>query len=215
MKHGIKNRILIFVSVFLIISALVSSLFPLGVFASTKYESYTTGNNFDQLNASATWLAQTFTPTVKHTITSVKLLIYRFNYPGTISVGIEGTSSGNPSGVDLCSGITDGNTLPTSSPYEWRVITLGAGAVLLPNTKYAIVIHGVSADGSNCLRWRMNTTNSPPYNGGSYDYSSDSGVHWYPTITFNFEFEEWGEPYIAPPSITTGATTNITSNISS
>ena len=73
--------------------------------------------------------------------------------PGTVTVSIRNTSAGNPSGGDLCVGTTDGDTLPTGAPYEWREITLGAGADLAAVTKYAIVVRSLSSSLANQLAW--------------------------------------------------------------
>ncbi|GAH21280.1 unnamed protein product, partial [marine sediment metagenome] len=81
---------------------------------------------------------------VSHKITKVKLKLYRVGSPGTATVSIRATSGLHPTGSDLCSGTTNGDTLPEGSPYEWREITLGDGANLASGTKYAIVIRAPS-----------------------------------------------------------------------
>lgn len=116
---------------------------------SILYEHYNTGDDGQFLISSAdTWIAQTFTPSIAHTITSVKLLLFRGvgATPGTLTVHIKATDvSGHPTGDDLCSGTTDGDTLTTNSAGEWREITLGAGALLGADTKYAIILEGDGA----------------------------------------------------------------------
>ncbi|MBA7630622.1 hypothetical protein ES703_38146 [subsurface metagenome] len=107
---------------------------------STKFEYYDVNDDADKYIYANVWSAQTFTPSTAHKITSVKLLCWREGIPGTVTVSIRATSGGHPTGGDLCSGTTDGNTLPLSSPYEWREITLGAGADLSADTMYAIVV---------------------------------------------------------------------------
>ncbi len=75
------------------------------------------------------WQGQTFTPRVAHTIEAVKLEMYRHGSPGTITVAIKAVDgSGLPTGVDLCSGTTDGDTLPLIYGGEKREIALGAGS---------------------------------------------------------------------------------------
>jgi hypothetical protein len=89
---------------------------PMGtpVLAASIYEYYNTGDTSVASIYGDIWDAQTFTPSVAHTITSVKLKLYRIgNGPGTITVGIRATDvDGLPTGSDLCSGTTDGNSLP-------------------------------------------------------------------------------------------------------
>lgn len=144
-------------------------------------------NTFDNF-FSQYWRGQTFTTTGAYTVTSVKLKIYRSGSPGTITVSIRDTTAGKPSGIDLCSGTTNGNTLTGVDPGEWREITFGAGYALNATTKYAIVIHG--GDTSNRIFWRVDTT-SPAYTGGNYVSSTDSGVSW-STETYDAMFEVWG-----------------------
>jgi len=164
---------------------------------STKYEYYNTG---DDNNGGGSWssykLCQTFTPTTNHKITSVKLLLLRAGNPGTITVGIYNTTDNPayPTGNALCSGTTNGNTLPTGSPYEWREITLGDGYDLVAGTTYAIVTQGSGGNGSNAVYWRCDTS-SPTYSGGMYGRSTSSGT-WGTAQMDNSKddlFEEWGE----------------------
>ena len=81
----------------------------------SKFENYTTGADGDMHFESTNWRAQTFTVGASgHTITSVKLWLYRAGSPGTITVGIRAVdANGHPTGPDLTSGTTNGNTLTT------------------------------------------------------------------------------------------------------
>jgi hypothetical protein len=166
---------------------------------TTKYEYYNTGDdNYWDTIWSSKWQAQTFTVgATAHTITSVKLLLYRTGNPGTITVSIRATDgSGHPTGSDLTSGTTDGNTLPTGSPYEWREITL-TEYTLSANTKYAIVVHCVGAY-NNWFMWRTDAS-SPTYSGGNVEWSSNSGSSWNAVSTDDNMFEVWGNS-LAPPA---------------
>jgi hypothetical protein len=161
---------------------------------STLYEYYKTGDDWYAKLYDTKWVAQTFTPSVAHKITSVKLKLYRTGSPGTITVSIRTTDgSGHPTGADLCSGTTDGNTLPEGSPYEWREITLGAGYNLSASTKYAIVARALSGDDvANFAQWRQDSS-SPAYAGGNLEYSFNSGSSWTTDVATDQMFEEWGE----------------------
>lgn len=161
---------------------------------ATLYEYYITGDDIGWTFHTTAWFAQTFTPSEAHKITSVKLKLYKNGSPGTITVSIKATDgSGKPTGGDLCSGTTNGNTLPTGSPYEWREITLGAGYDLSADTKYAIVARALEGDGSNYAGWRFDNSD-PTYAGGNFASSNDSGVSWSGDTGRDFMFEEWGEP---------------------
>lgn len=167
---------------------------PIPVLAASIYESYSTGDDGDGSICGTWWDAQTFTPSVAHTITRVKLLLYGQGMPGTITVGIRATDgSGLPTGSDLCSGTTDGNTLPTGSPYEWREVTFTSGYDLSAGTQYAIVVRAPSGDFSNRGIWRCDAS-SPTYSGGNLLQSSNSGSNWNSYSNLDFMFEEWGDP---------------------
>ncbi len=175
--------------------------------ASTKYEYYDTGDDATLGVRPARTLGQTFTPSEAHKITSVKLLLYRLGSPGDLTVSIRATSGGEPTGGDLCSGSTNGNTLPTESPYEWREITLGDGYDLEADTQYAILIKQVGGDADNEVLWRKDSSD-PTYAGGLALYTVDE-ITWYTYAAQDYMFEEWGEVAGAPPTVTTQAATNI------
>jgi len=117
---------------------------------------------------------------------------------------------GDPTGEDLCSGTTNGNTLPESQPPpplpEEREITLGAGVELTEGVKYAIVIRAPDASvWTDEAIWALKSVGG--YAVGNRHYSSDSGLTWGTSTSdlwfktyaganlkdsFTFEFEERG-----------------------
>jgi hypothetical protein len=159
--------------------------------APHMYEYYNTGDDNHVWLYGTTWVAQTFTPSVAHTITSVKLKLFRSGSPGIITVSIRATSGGQPTGGDLCSGATTGNTLTASAPGEWRDITLGSGYGLSASTTYAILVRATGGDASNYLWWRVDGS-SPTYGGGMYLLSFNSGSSWTSGSSYDLMFEEWG-----------------------
>lgn len=176
---------------------------------ATLYEYYNTGDDSTWDITDTRWKAQTFTPSTAHKITSVKLKLYRYDFPGTLTVSIRATDgSGHPTGGDLCSGTTNGNTLTENMDGEWREITLGAGANLDANTKYAIVIRRNGGVAGSVIYWRMDYT-SPTYIGGCVELSSDSGSSWKTDVAKDFMFEDWGEPLVEAPTVTTQDATGI------
>jgi hypothetical protein len=123
------------------------------------------------------WQAQTFTAEKAYRITSVRLKLYRLGLPGTITVSIRATdASDHPTGPDLCSGTTNGNTLTTSSAGQERDIYFGAGYPLTYGVKYAIVVR-CGGDVNNCFYWREDST-TPTYAGGYVEISSNGGSSW-------------------------------------
>jgi len=170
---------------------------------SVKYEYYDTNADTVGVFSGAAWGGQSFTPSVDHTITSVRLLIYRDGSPGDVTVSIRATDgSGHPTGNDLCVGTTDGDTLTTNDAGEWREITLGAGYDLSASVKYAIVL-GVESL-SDSVHWLEDET-AGEYPGGCVQDSINSGVDWdfftYPNC--DYMFEEWGEPMPPTPTAET------------
>lgn len=164
------------------------------------YEHYIIGgDDSDQIVYDQFWQAQTFTPSIAHKITSIKLQMRRKGLPGTVTISIRETAADKPTGVDKCSGTTDGDTLPDAEPSEWREISLGAGYNLSADTQYAIVIRALDGDVSNYLRPRRDKT-SPTYEGGHWLKSDNHGSSWTIRVDSDLMFEEWGEP-IAPPAV--------------
>jgi len=160
--------------------------------AEALYEHYNTGDDDVLYAHDDLWQAHTITPLESHKIKLVKLKLYRTLSPGTITVSIKATDgSGHPTGEDLCSGTTNGNTLTTDTDGEWREITLGDGYNLSEGTKYAIVVRALDGDGSNHVGWRLDGS-SPTYTGGNAEYSIDGGSNWLSNNTRDFMFEELG-----------------------
>jgi hypothetical protein len=158
------------------------------------YEYYNTGDGTASAVYGSAWEAQTFTVgSVQHTVTSVKLKLYRVGSPGTVTVSIKATNgNGHPTGSDLTSGTTNGNTLTTSTSGEWREITL-TEYTLSANTKYAIVVRAPSGIVNNYLGWRADLS-SPTYTGGNREYSLNSGTSWAADPLTDLMFEVWGSP---------------------
>lgn len=159
---------------------------------ATLYEYLNTGGNSGTDATGAKWTSQTFTPVTSHTITSVKLSIARVSNPGTVTVSIRATSGGKPTGGDLVSGTTDGDTLTVWTTYGWREITLGAGYDLDASTQYAIVVRVLGGDASNKIFWEIRS-NGAGYTGGTWVYSTNSGSSWTTVSNDDHLFEDWGE----------------------
>jgi hypothetical protein len=193
-KEEAMKRILSIVFVLAVsLGLVVVAQTPIPVLAASVYEYYNTGDNNHVWLYGSTWVAQTFTPSAGHTITSVKLKLSRNGAPGTVTTSIKATIAGQPTGSDLCSGTTSGDTLTASAPGEWREITLGSGYGLSAGTTYAIVVRATGGDSSNYLWWRVDGS-SPTYGGGMYLLSFNSGSSWTSGASYDLMFEEWGDP---------------------
>ena len=164
--------------------------------SDTLFEHFNTGYNGGYKIYGVNWAAQTFTPSIAHNITSVKLLLQRTDTPGTLNIYIETTDdSGKPTGSVLTSGTTNGDTLPTTPP-EWREITL-TSCRLDTGTKYAIVAKASGGDYYDNVYWCANTSASG-YANGDYCWYADGP--WYLVNTKDFMFEEYGTT-VAPMNL--------------
>lgn len=164
---------------------------------ATLQDYYNTGDSYNTAPHGAnTWYAQTFTANKDYTILSVKLLLYRVNEPGTLTVAITATDgSGHPTGADLCSGTTDADTLTTNSAGEWREITFGAPYSLSSSVKYAIILKAPGANGSSILvLWRVDSA-SPTYSGGTVELTSDGGSSWIDKSNYDAMFETYSSSW--------------------
>ena len=123
------------------------------------------------------FLAQTFTAESSYSIGMVRLRLFRYLLPGTITVSIYATDgSGFPTGSALCTGTTDGDTLTDNSSGELRDIYFNTTAEITDTIKYGITITAPSGDANNTIAWRYDLSAS--YTGGQallFDYLS-SGV---------------------------------------
>lgn len=165
---------------------------------------YNTNDNNSGGFYDTSWLAQIFKASSNYDIASVKLKLWKVNSPGTITVSIkavDASSPPKPTGADLASGTTNGDTLPTSvGAAEWREITFSSSYSLTSGQQYAIVVKA-AGDSSNVGRWNYNNS-SPTYSDGHYAATTNSGVSWSTFITIDLMFET----YSAPSYITMSAT---------
>lgn len=84
---------------------------------------------------------------------------------------------GDPTGADLASGTTNGDTLPNwGSSWENREISFGAGVTLTSGVTYAIVMRAPDAVPNDTVYWAMNP--SGVYVGGKVFTSGNSGGTW-------------------------------------
>ncbi len=161
---------------------------------STLFEFYNTGDNADwNLNGADIWRCETFTPQLTHTITSVKVKVWKQGNPaGNMTVRIRATDivTGKPTGGDLCTGVIAHAGITGTSPGAWYEITLGAGTLLTALTSYALILSSVNWNSSNYIKWRANSAAGYPR--GAHYYSGDGGTTW-TLATQDFMFEEWGE----------------------
>jgi len=175
-----------------ILNALATDGFKLGEYSISvgqTEENYKTGDDGAEGLRSLVWGAQSFTPSAPYQVIGVALKLYRSNSPGEVTVSIKATDgNGQPTGQDLCSGTTDGDTLTTDTAGEWREIYFGDGCSVSSSVKYAIVVRATDAPVGNLVYWRVDES-SPTYEGGCYEKSGSGGAVWvsYPGTDTMFE----------------------------
>ena len=157
----------------------------------------------DATIAGLIWQAQTYTIGAEsynqaHNIVRVRLLMWRRNNPGNLTVGIRNTVAGQPAGGDLCTVTVNANTFTAVSPGLWYEFVFTTTAAQALATQYAIVCRCPGAIGANDVQWRRLDITHPAstydYSGGNQDTSTDGGVSWNgPYTDFDFMFECWGE----------------------
>lgn len=186
------KRLALFISLLLI----ASLLFALPVMAthhSELWESYTENDDADFEMYGNIWGAQTFTVgDVAHTVLSVKLLLYREGTPGTITVSIRETTTGDPSGTDLASATLDGDDFTDAAAgvwYEFAATTEGYS--LEASTMYAIVVRCEGGNAANSVHWRSDATAGAEAD-GQEETSVNAGATWTGDADDDFMFEVWG-----------------------
>src|SRR4030042_235736 len=127
------------------------------------------------VNALGRVLAQTFTPTISHRITKIRLKLFRTGVvdPGLITVKVVATNEGYPDGSVIIVSLNNSETpfnvadLTTNPSGHWYSIPLSeiepGFADLVAGVQYCIWIGDVPTG----LCWRVNT-NSPYIGGKAY-----------------------------------------------
>jgi len=179
---------------------------------ATLFESYNSGDDQHDNFNKAKYLAQTFTPQVTHTITSVKLKLWRTDAANGEFVGvyIRTTTGTIPNSIpsieaNLASGSIAGSLITTSAPGAWYEVSLGAGALLTAGTVYAILCTTTDADFD--VNWRNGNAYS---RGNGAWWTTVSGI-WQASPIKDFMFEDWGSggSPTAAPSVYTLSAQNI------
>jgi len=161
--------------------------------SDTLYEFWNTGVTGELCATGDTWYAQSFTTgATAHTVSQVRLKLYRVNNPGIVTVGIYRTSALHPTGLPLTEGTIDGDLLTVVVAGEWKAIDMEEEVSLEANTMYAIVVDARGAAAGNTVCWKL--AGAGGYAGGSEEDSTDGGISWATVAGVDFYFEVWGNP---------------------
>jgi len=156
-------------------------------------------NTWDDTNRDGwgvNWMAQTFKTTSSYQLWAIKLLMYQYSNPWTMTVTVHAVDgSSKPTWAALATWTIDADTFTTDSAWEWYEIdmTWETPALLAGWTEYAIVVNTKDvayASGKN--RWRVDT--SSWYADWLFWVSSDSGSTWSNAwlTTYDAMFEVYG-----------------------
>ena len=174
----------------------------------TLYEKYETGDTTETTQSIPTAgtfeNAQTFTPSVSHSLKKVELKLLREGTIGDVTVEIRATTAGLPDGTNavygsaLASKATDCSAVTTGAAGEWVAFVFAAPVNLTASTVYAICVACDTYDVDNNIKWRTDTSGA--YTGGQW-CEWGAGPAWVGS-NYDFIFREYGGPTIAgsPPS---------------
>jgi len=135
------------------------------------------------------WFAQMFTAISDHQVSALSLLLYKSGSPGKLTVSIQATVGGLPSGSDLGAGdIYPEEISATSSPGEWVGTSIDTVS-LSSGTLYALVVRAEGGNMSNSVRWCIDdvSDSNPSTMPGVY-VSNDGGSSW----RLNDTASRWG-----------------------
>jgi len=157
-----------------------------------KFDGYTDDDNTAYPVWGVNWNVQTFTPSVRADITSVKLKLFKTGNPaGNFNVDIHAVDgAGKPTGAALTSGSIVASTIAAGSPGSLVEITVTKYG-LSADTKYAIVVSVPDGSAGNQIEWRIDSTELA-YTGGTGGSSGDSGSTWTMNANQDAMFEVWG-----------------------
>ncbi len=160
----------------------------------TLYQHYNTGDTTYFSAHDTAWVAQTFTPSIPHKITLVKLKLYRNFLTGDMIVKINTTDgAGYPTDNILCSKIFNSEPITEEPPGQWYEFSFDEPFIPTIDTVYATIIHGIPGQPNPTLYWRDDSS-APEYPRGNAYRSINSGLSWTRYLYDDLMFEEWGYP---------------------
>lgn len=115
-------------------------------------------------NGASVGLGQTFTAGISGTLTGVELFLYTLdaNVPSNLTIRIESTSSGLPSGTVLATATVATSSIPTTA--GWVSATFATPPTVAAGTAYAITLPDLpQQDVSPWLVWGLDSTATAAY----------------------------------------------------
>lgn len=172
--------------------------------APLVFESYTAGDTVDYELYGTKWASQPFMPPISHSISSVRVKIWKEGAPGDLTVEIRPVRESTtddvwPGTVVLATGTIAEGSIP-ADPGDWVECTFASPVDLYAGHRYFIVMH-CGGDSGNSVHWRYDTAATymrayDPHWEDRFTYrvtSADSGATWSDTFGDCFMFEEKGQ----------------------
>ena len=138
------------------------------------------------------WGAQTFTPSVSHQISKVRLRCWRNvdQHMGDVIVSIKATDGeGKPTGDDIVA-VAEPSLNIGIVQAVWHDFIFATNPTLAAETKYAIVLRVPTAGAGEQINVSRRYTD-PAYEGGQMCDSTNAGVSW-DALAQDWTFEEYG-----------------------
>jgi len=179
MKRILLLLIVIATTVFMVIPVEASPIL---------YEYLNTGGDANSIDIfGANVVAQQFTVTTSHTVTSIKLELLCVLAPPTVKVSLYNAAAGVPT-TEITSVTYAGTVLADS--YTMTTFDI-PDTSLLPSTQYAIVVSSPNGNATNYIRWHQDS-------GGGLGsavglHSHDTGISWTSDTPADYLFEVYGE----------------------
>jgi hypothetical protein len=160
--------------------------------AGTLDQAQTTTTQAAASVGGSTWWAQTFTAGLTGNLDQVDLFLFRVGSPGDLTVQIQSTSGGVPSGSVLATTMVAEAAVTqsaggSSAPFSWVSAPLSPAAQVVAGQQYAIVLSAPSATGINFYAWGIGSFDSP-YPAGKAVLSLTGGAAW---GDLAFIFDSW------------------------
>jgi len=176
---------------------LLLASFPMAVLADYDYlyENRMVGEDANAEVHGANWFGQVFTGDGYHSVTEVRLKLYREGNPGTLTLSLRDADTNEPVGgedyyVDYSSGTYNGDTVTDNAAGEWITFELSPEIDIGHGLDYALVLRAEAGDAANSIHWLYDSTSAA--GDDNYASSNDSGGTWASNTNFDFLFSVWG-----------------------
>jgi len=156
------------------------------------YEYYITSDDAGATTYGYAWVGQTFTTgaEIPHTVSMVRVKLYRVGSPGLLTAYIFETTGSLPTGLPLAEGILNADGISNGTGGGWYFIDLDEEVYLDTDTEYALVLEVQGGDSGNAAYWRYDNGNG--YADGQCVITEDGGGTWGNMGANDMMFEIWG-----------------------